>query len=130
MTDQNLAANNIADEKLLEEFVDRLIKEKNSPYVKDENRNEVKKMLLDDVADAINRKLVAQLTDKQVDELNVLFEKKVADEELNGFFKKNINNLDQIIAQALTDFRAGYLTVSYQPKKDDSDLPPPAPVNK
>ncbi|PIV09118.1 hypothetical protein COS31_05370 [Candidatus Roizmanbacteria bacterium CG02_land_8_20_14_3_00_36_15] len=130
MTDQNLAANNIADEKLLEEFVDRLIKEKNSPYVKDENRNEVKKMLLDDVADAINRKLVAQLTDKQVDELNVLLEKKVADEELNGFFKKNINNLDQIIAQALTDFRAGYLTVSYQPKKDDSDLPPPAPVNK
>jgi len=130
MTDQNLAANNIADEKLLEEFVDRLIKEKNSPYVKDENRNEVKKMLLDDVADAINRKLVAQLTDKQVDELNVLLEKKVADEELNGFFKKNINNLDQIIARALTDFRAGYLTVSYQPKKDDSDLPPPAPVNK
>jgi len=130
MTDQNLAANNIADEKLLEEFVDRLIKEKNSPYVKDENRNEVKKMLLDDVADAINRKLVAQLTDKHVDELNVLLEKKVADEELNGFFKKNINNLDQIIAQALTDFRAGYLTVSYQPKKDDSDLPPPAPVNK
>lgn len=130
MTDQNLAANNIADEKLLEEFVDRLIKEKNSPYVKDENRNEVKKMLLDDVADAINRKLVAQLTDKQVDELNVLLEKKVADEELNGFFKKNINNLDQIIVQALTDFRAGYLTVSYQPKKDDSDLPPPAPVNK
>lgn len=136
MTDQNNPGKNIAPEKLLEEFVDGLIKEKNSPYVTDQNREEVKKTLLDDISDAVNRKLIAELSDQQVDELNVLLEKKASDDEVNIFFKSKIANIDQVIAQALTDFRAGYLTVNYQPEKKIDEkpkeelLPLPAPVGK
>ena len=127
MTDQSQTAKNVADERLLEEFVDGLIREKNSPYINDKKREEVKKMLFDDVADAINRKLIAQLSDSQVDELNGLLEKNASDEEVNQLFKSKIANIDELIAQALTDFKAGYLAVNYQPKQQPQP-PPPAPM--
>lgn len=130
MIDQSVGANNVTDEKLLEEFVDGLIKEKNSPYVTDKNREEVKKMLLDDVSGAINRKLIAELDDSQVDELNILLEKKASDDEINQFFKSKIANIDETIAQALTDFKAGYLTVSYRSQQQTQTPPPASVVNK
>ena len=38
MTDQSQTAKNVADERLLEEFVDGLIREKNSPYINYKNK--------------------------------------------------------------------------------------------
>ncbi len=146
MSDQNNQPHELAklDEKALSQYVDELIKEKNSPYVTDANRAEVKEQLMQDVADAINQKLIDKLTDDQVEELNVLLDKDATDEELSGFFHSLIPNIPELITQVFVDFRSGYLSVMYKEEDNAQDLtpapldsmdsnfmpppPPPAPV--
>ena len=121
MTDQKPIV--LTSQQAIEDYVDDLIKTKNSPYVNDGNRAEVKKMLLDEVNAVVNRKLISKLTDGQVDELNKLLEVKTADEKIAEFFKQKIPDLDKTVLEALIDFRKGYLVVNYQEKKLSSTLP-------
>lgn len=133
MDAQNKSDQILKDRQALEKYVEQLIKDKNSPYVNEKNHKEIKEMLLKDVGDAINRKMVAELTNQQVDELNKLLDRNATDEELNSFFGKNISNIETIITEALIDFRKGYLSVVYKPneKKEEELLPaPPVPADK
>lgn len=109
----NFQSQYLSDKQALEKFVDDLIKEKNSPHVNDTNRAQVKEMLLREITAAINRRLINELTDEQVKNLNQLLEKKVSDEDLGKFFSQNIPNLVQVITEVLFDFRRGYLSVVY-----------------
>lgn len=109
----NFQTQYLSDKQALENFVDDLIKEKNSPYVNEANRPQVKEMLLREITESINRRLINELTDEQVKNLNQLLEKKASDEELAKFFSQNIPDLTQIITEILFDFRRGYLSVIY-----------------
>lgn len=129
------------DQEALEKFVDQLIKEKNSPYVNESNKKEIKEMLKKDISDAINRKMIAELNDSQVDELNKLLDRNATDDEISKFFNQYISNVEQIITEALIDFRKGYLSVVYSPseasakegkpseKKDETLPAPPLPID-
>lgn len=131
---QKFQDQSLKNEAALVSYVETLIREKNSPHVNDKNREDIRKMLLKEVKNGINTKLVAELNDADVAELNKLFERKATDTELSYFFTSKIPEVEKIITQALIDFRNGYLTVVYQPtqkevKKKEVDLPaPPAPA--
>jgi len=127
ITDQDKKA--LLDQKALEDYVDNLIKEKNSPYVNGQNRQEIKNELLKNLSKAINKKLIEKLSDQEVDELNVLLDQKADDPKISNFFTSKINNIDQLITEVLIDFRKGYLSVVYKRKKEDvSEAISPAPV--
>lgn len=125
----------LKDKQALENFVDQLIKEKNSTYVTDANRIEVRTQLLSEVSDAINRKLVSLLSDEKVEELNKLLDEKATDEVVSKFFTDNIPTLQDAVTEAMIDFRKGYLSVVYpQENKQENDFqditPAPIPTQK
>ena len=117
---QTFADNVLADEQAMEQYVDELIKEKNSPYVTEANIQEVKDELMDSLSESLNQKMIDELSDEQVQQLNDLLDKNVSDEELSQFFTQCIPNLSQLVSQVLLDFRAGYLNIAVeQPKEEE-----------
>lgn len=115
------------DQLALEQYVEELIKEKNSPYVNKENFAEIKDMLLQEVVDAINQKMVSLLSDDQIKELNEMMGKNASDDEISQYFGKAIPKRELIVAEVLIDFRKGYLSV-IMPPPEPGAKPPPAPV--
>ncbi|NTU72585.1 hypothetical protein HGB07_00180 [Candidatus Roizmanbacteria bacterium] len=103
------------DEMALEQFADSLIKEKNSPYVTAENRKEIAKMLVEDMYQAINVKLLNSLSDEQVEKLNALLESQANEAAVGQFFEKNVPNIEATVRQCLLEFREGYLAVVNNP---------------
>jgi len=103
----------LTDREALEQYVDDLIKLKNSPYVKGENIAVVKEDLLQEVSDAINSKLISLLSDDEVKQLNETLDKEVSDEQVSLFFTGKIKDLQQVVTDVLIEFRKGYLSVIY-----------------
>lgn len=124
MTDANKTV--LANEKALSDYVDGLIRDKNSPYVTDANRAEIKANLLRDLSDTINKKMLTVLSDAKIDELNKLLDTNAGDEAVSKFFENNIPNLEQLVTEVLIDFKKGYLSVAYEKE----EVPLPAPVAK
>lgn len=124
MTDANKTV--LANEKALSDYVDGLIRDKNSPYVTDANRAEIKANLLRDLSDTINKKMLTVLSDVKIDELNKLLDANAGDEAVSKFFENNIPNLEQLVTEVLIDFKKGYLSVAYE--KEEAPLP--APISK
>lgn len=127
MTDQNqdnaLLKNqlqSVRDQVALLSFVENLIKEKNDPTIKHEELPQVKAILLNELNQMINTRMVRLLDAPDQRELDILLKNKVKDEELDKFFEKKIPNLKVELASVLIDFRTAYL-LPLSP-------PPPAPV--
>jgi len=134
MTDQNqdntLLKNqpqSVRDQVALLSFVENLIKEKNDPTIKPEELPQVKAILLNELNQMINTRMVRLLDAPDQRELDILLKNKVPDEELDKFFEKKIPNLTVELASVLIDFRTAYLLPLSSAKKEDLS-PPPAPV--
>lgn len=119
------------DKKILEQYVDGLLKEKNNSNVTDANREEVRQMLLTEVVDAINKKMLSLLTDEQIEELNKLMaDPNTKDEMITKYFTDRIPNQSEVVTHVLLEFRAGYLSVVPADDGKPSALPPMPPETK
>lgn len=128
------------DQAALIAFIEKIIEERKDPNVNDQNREQVKAVLLKELNEDINLHLIKLLPEKGQLALNDLLDKNPSDEELNKFFMDNIPNLEEELAAALLNFRAAYLLpvmqnepqestpqVEAAPPADISEIPPPPP---
>lgn len=133
MDEQNNQNSKAHGSASLEKFAEELIREKNSPYVTSENFQSVKEMLIDEISQAINTKLVSLLSDTDVEELNQHLDENATDQQLYVFFSHKIPHINQEITNTLIDFRKGYLSVVPQnlanvSQDNNLDMPPPPPA--
>ena len=105
-------------------FIDSLIKEKNDVELTDEQLNNTKVTLLNELNQMINTRLISLLSTTQQQELETLLENKISDKELDDYFVKHIPNLEAEIASVMANFREAYLMPL------DELNPIPAPVTE
>lgn len=101
----------MADNDLLTlaDYVDKLIAEKNYETVTDEVKIELKNELLRQLNDTLMAKLIEQLSDEEVKELNNFLDIKPSDEQLQQFIKSKLDDPQRFIANVLLSFRRTYL---------------------
>ncbi|HMN19735.1 MAG TPA: DUF5663 domain-containing protein [Candidatus Moranbacteria bacterium] len=94
--------------KSLDEFVDRLVREKGIRVEEDSILAQVRKDLLERVEDRINATILQHMPADKLQEFNELLEF-AREEEIQEYCQKNIPNLDEIVARELLDLRDTYL---------------------
>ncbi len=100
------------------QFIDQLIDDKKDPNIRDDNRNEVREMLLKEVKNTVNLRLVQMLSEEDQDMLDKMLERNCSDEELDTFLLEKIPSIDTETAAALLDFKAAYLSTPPQESKE------------
>jgi hypothetical protein len=109
--DQNNIPQGARDQAALAAFVEQMITDKKDPAVNGENMSRLSEVLLGELNDQINTHLINLLPEDKQKELEGLLDKEANDMAIDGFFEKNIVNLEAEIAAVLLNFRAGYLAV-------------------
>ncbi len=92
----------------LEQYVDKLLSEKQLPDLGSEVVAQMKSDLMSRVEDRINAALIEHLNPDQMKEFDVLLETN-NETEVQDFLKRAIPDLETVIATALINFRAIYL---------------------
>ncbi|MDX1535579.1 MAG: DUF5663 domain-containing protein [Candidatus Spechtbacterales bacterium] len=98
----------MAQEETLEAFVDKLIEEKGITDLEADVMEQLKEDLMDRVEDRINVRIVQYMPDGKLEEFDNIIATGDMD-KIQKFTHDNIDNLDQIIAKELLDFRKTYL---------------------
>ena len=94
--------------KILDEFVGRLMQEKGIRIGDDDILAQAKKDLLERVEDRINATILQHMPADKLQEFNELLEF-AREEEIQEYCQKNIPNLNEIVARELLDLRDTYL---------------------
>jgi len=89
-------------------FVGRLVEEKKFENLDSEVLDQIKSDLTDRVEDRINAVILAHLPPEKLEDFNDLLNSDDA-EKIQSFCQANIQNLDDVIAGELLDFRSSYL---------------------
>lgn len=93
---------------MLNEFIDRLIEEKGLDNLEEETLKQIKLDLHERLEDRINAAILEHMPPEKLEEFDSLLD--AADESATqAFCKKNISNLDEVVAAALVAFRQTYL---------------------
>jgi hypothetical protein len=93
----------------LNEFVSELIEKQNLTGLDQEVVAQIKADLLDRVEDRINAAVLANVPTSKLEYFEKLLDQS-SPEEIQDFCRRNIYDLDQIIAQELINFRETYLS--------------------
>ena len=93
---------------MLDQFVDRLIKERNIPNIAPEVLEQMKKDLRERVDDRINVSIVKYVPAEKLADFEQLLDNGT-DAEVQTFLAKVIPDFNEVIAKELLDFRAIYL---------------------
>lgn len=93
----------------LEEFVEKLIEEKNFPDLAPEVYEQVKKDLVQKLQETINARAIASLPQDKLEELNEMLDKGTSDEEVQKFMEANVPNAESFLTTVLMEFRKSYL---------------------
>ena len=97
-------------EQILEEFIDKLVEEKGLLGLDGDVLNQVKEDLLDRLEDRINAAILENMPEGKMKEFDALLDG-ANEKEIQEFCSDNIENLDDVIAEALIRFREAYLKV-------------------
>ena len=92
----------------IDDFINRLVAEKGFEDVDDEVRDQIKNDLRDRVEDRINATILQHMPPEKLEEMDKMLES-AGPQEIQSFCRENIENLDEVIAQALVEFRSTYL---------------------
>ena len=92
----------------VEQFVDRLLAEKKLANLEPETLQQAKADLAARAEDKIKAAIFDNIPADKLEEFNRLMEQPDA-EALQSFIKASIPDLEQLVAQALMEFRASYL---------------------
>jgi hypothetical protein len=90
-------------------FVERLVTEKKFENIDPEVMDQIKLDLLGRVEDRINATILEHLPPEKLAEFNKLLDGLNNENEIQLFCQNNIENLDEVIAEALVSFRSTYL---------------------
>ena len=94
----------------LEEFIENLAKEIfKGEELDPEVFQQIQADLLDSAENIINRELIDALTDEKLTEFNIMFDNDASDEEIQSFLAENIDNIDEIVLNALLELKAQYI---------------------
>ena len=92
----------------LEQFVDKLIKDKKMDSLEPEVLTEVRHDLLRMAEDKINAYIIKALPEHKIKEFDEVLDTN-SEEKIQEFLKTAIADLDAVVAKALIDFRNQYL---------------------
>ena len=92
----------------IEIFVGKLVEEKGFSEIDSEVVVQIKKDLLDRVEDCINAAILEHMPKNKMKEFDALLDS-ANEKEIQAFCSDNIENLNEIIAEALMRFRETYL---------------------
>jgi len=95
----------------LSDYADRLLEEKNYQTITDEVKLELKNELLRQLNDTLIARVIEQLSDQEVKELNNFLDLKPSDEQLQQFIKSKIEDPETFITNVLLKFRKTYLGI-------------------
>ena len=96
--------------RMLNEFVQRLIQEKNFQNLDEEILKQLASDLSERVEDRINATILQNMPPVKLEIFNDLLDS-ATEGEIQLFCQDNIPNLDEVIAEALVDFRNTYLNL-------------------
>lgn len=94
--------------QIMNEFVERLIMEKDFENIDSEVREQIRQDLLERVEERINATILENMPTEKLEEFNALLNSANSD-EIQSYCQKNISKLDEIIAESLVQFRDTYL---------------------
>ena len=94
--------------ELLEQFVDKMIAEKKMDLLEPAVLAEVKQDLLRMAEDKINSYIIEALPKDKIDDFTEVLEGNDP-EEIQTFLHDVLDDLDEIVAKALIDFRRAYI---------------------
>lgn len=89
-------------------FIDRLVEEKKFENLDSEVVKQIKIDLADRVEDRINASILEHMPSDKLEDFNKLLDSEDA-EKIQLFCQENIQDLDNVIARELLDFRSSYL---------------------
>lgn len=115
----------------LPEFVDKLIQEKGFPDITPEVREELKKDLLVRVDDFITARIIATLSDEDVNKFEGMLKEGKSMGEVQTFVSQQIPDFTNFLARTLLEFKGVYLGTIETPiniTDEESAPPPPAPA--
>lgn len=95
-------------EDTLPAFVDKLVEEKGITGLDEEVMVQLKEDLMERIEDRINMRIVQHMPAEKLEDFDAVVETGDMD-EIHKFTHENIQDLDQIIAKELLDFRKTYL---------------------
>jgi hypothetical protein len=95
----------------LEQFVDRLVEEKDFKGLREPVIQQIKKDLLSRVENIINAMILQKMPAEKLNDFEKLLDSKAGEKKIQSFCQKNILDLDQEIASTLLRFRNTYLNI-------------------
>lgn len=94
----------------IEVFIENLAKEMGrGRNLEPEVFQQLKLDLLDSAENIIDRELINSLSPEKLEEFNLMLDEDAGDEEIQSFFAKNIENIDEIVLNALLELKAKYI---------------------
>lgn len=98
------------ENKDLDSFVDSLIEDKDIPGLTPEVREQVAEEIKGSIIEQINKAVLMELSDEQLDELNALMDKEgFTEQDMQNFIANSGVDLDRITAETLLYYRSFYL---------------------
>lgn len=114
------------DAAALNKYIDSLFTA-HAPNVAADKLQSYRELLLQDVLEAINTRLVSLLPDEKQKELETLLDASPTEVQLTEFFEKNVPTITAEVAAVLNEFKTGYLA-SFGSLSSLGSVPPPAPA--
>ncbi|QQG43284.1 MAG: hypothetical protein HYW45_03715 [Candidatus Daviesbacteria bacterium] len=105
------------------EFVDKLIEEKSFPDLTEEVKAEIKKDILVRLDDFISARIIAKLSDEDVQTFNDLLKENKSPEEVQQFISTHVPDFTNFLTSTLLEFREVYLGLKTAPPAVESNLP-------
>lgn len=99
----------ISQSQSISGFVDKLIEEKKIQDLDSEVLLQIKSDLMDRMEERINATILENIPSEKIEEFSDLLDGSSA-EDIQLYCRRNIPNLDEVIAQALLEFRNTYLS--------------------
>lgn len=96
-------------EKVLSEFVEKMVAEKGVAGMTPEQQAQLSKSLSEKLEEQIEQAMIKMLSDEQLVQLETMLDSNVSDEALEKFFDESGVDFSQAAAQAMTEFRKAYM---------------------
>lgn len=120
----------------IDEFIDKLIKDKNFKDITPEIESEIRNDLKNRLDKFILARIISNLSDEKVDQFNSMLDAKKSETEIQEFITASIPDFVDFLTQTLMEFRGIYLgeiippVVFAQTDTTGTNIskPPPAPV--
>jgi flagellin-specific chaperone FliS len=98
------------DDNFIEIFIDNMMKEMQwGEKIEPEVYQQIKVDYIGRVEDIINWDLLHALSTEKSEEISLMLDEDISAEEYYSFLAKNIENIDEIVLNALLEFKAKYI---------------------